>query len=183
MSGETNFLLTGRPGVGKTTVVERLVEVGRERGASVRGVFSPEVRDDGERVGFEIVDVSTRRTETMARVGYDEPSVGKYGVDVSSVDEIAREAVVADDADLIVVDEIASMQTHSDVFVERVRGVLDSETPVVGVVQEDCETGFVGSVKERDEATLVRITERNRDDVPDELVGLVFDNEGSPQRF
>ena len=180
MMESENVLLTGRPGVGKTTVVERLVELAREREAAVRGVFSPEIREDDERVGFEIADVATGRSEVMAHVEYDDPSVGKYGVDVSAVDEIAHEDIAAEDADLVVVDEVAPMQTHSDIFVERVRAALDSETPVIAVVQEARETGFVGSVKQRDDATVVRVTKENRDEVPDQLAELVED---SPQTF
>ncbi|MDZ7688001.1 MAG: NTPase [Halobacteriales archaeon] len=165
-----NVLLTGSPGVGKTTVVEKVVERARDRGKMVRGVFSPEIRDDGERVGFRITDVSTKNSEVMAHVGYDGPAVGKYGVDVSAVESVAREAVVAYDADTVVVDEVAPMQTHSEVFVERVRAVLDSPTPVVAVVQEARETGFVGSVKDRDDVMLVRVTEANRDGLPDDIL-------------
>lgn len=184
MTERKNVLLTGRPGVGKTTVVELFVERASDRGAAIRGVFSPEMRDENdERVGFEITDIATGRSEVMASVDYDGPSVGKYGVDVSAVDEIAREAIVAEDADLVVVDEVAPMQTHSEAFVERVRAVLDSETPVVAVVQEERETGFVGSVKERDDATLVRVAEENRDELPDELARLVFESGDSPQTF
>lgn len=174
MRYETNVLLTGRPGVGKTTAVERLVERVREHGAEVRGVFSPEIREGGERVGFRMVDISTGRSEVMAHVENDSPSVGKYGVDVQAVDAVAREAIVTD-ADLVVVDEIAPMETHSNVFVERVRAVLNSDAPVVVVVQEERETGFVGSVKRRDDTTLLRLTKENRDGMPDELFALVFD--------
>lgn len=183
MSDE-NVLLTGRPGVGKTTAAESVVESARDRGKAVRGVFSPEVREGDERVGFRVKDVSTGRSEVMAHIEYSEgPSVGKYGVDVETVDEVAREAVVAEDADLVVVDEIAPMETHSEAFVDGVRGVLDSETPIVGVVQEARETGFVGSVKEREDATMVRVTEENRDEVPEDILSFVFGVGGSPQTF
>jgi nucleoside-triphosphatase len=181
MTERENILLTGRPGVGKTTAVEHLVELAREREATVRGVFSPEIRDEkDDRIGFRITDVATGSSEVMAHVDYDEPSVGRYGVDVSAVDKIAREAIGAGDAALVVVDEIAPMQTHSDIFVKRVRAVLANETPVVAVVQEERETGSVGSVKQRDDTTVVRVTKENRDEVPDELAESVED---SPQTF
>lgn len=184
MMDRKNNLLTGRPGVGKTTAVERLVERARDRNETVRGVFSPEIRDeDGGRVGFEIADVATGRSEVMAHIEYDGPSVGKYGIDVEAVEEIAREAIATEDADLVVVDEVAPMQTHSEVFVERARAVLDSETPVAAVVQEERETGFVGSIKEREDTTLVRVTKENRDEVPEELLCLVFESGDSPQTF
>ena len=189
---EKNVLLTGSPGVGKTTVVERLVERARDKGKSVRGVLSPEMRGthemraDGGRIGFRITDVSTGRSDVMAHIRYDEddrPSVGRYGVDVPAVDKIAREAIVAEDADLVVVDEVAPMQTYSELFVDRVRAVLDAPVPVVAVVQEARETGFVGSVKRRDDTKLVRVTEENRDRLPEELLRFAFGDENSPQRF
>jgi hypothetical protein len=49
-----NFLLTGRPGSGKSTVIGRTVELLRERGVRVGGVVCPEVREGGGRVGFWI---------------------------------------------------------------------------------------------------------------------------------
>jgi nucleoside-triphosphatase len=61
-------VLTGNPGVGKTTVLARTVSVLRVRGVSVGGMFSREVREGGVRVGFELVDVAAAKVGRLAQL-------------------------------------------------------------------------------------------------------------------
>lgn len=49
-SRRPNILLTGRPGIGKTTVIMRLAEHLEER--EVVGFYTEEIRDRGRRQGF-----------------------------------------------------------------------------------------------------------------------------------
>ena len=54
-----NLLLTGPPGCGKTTVLERVVEhLGDLR---LAGFLTLELREHGQRVGFEAVGLGGRR--------------------------------------------------------------------------------------------------------------------------
>ncbi len=175
---EGAVFVTGEPGVGKSTVVERAVEILRQRGFDVAGVRSPEVREDGERRGFDVVDVSSGRRERMADVGYGAPSVGKYGVDVEAVDAIAQE-VFSRDADVYVVDEVAPMEVKSDVFVDEVRRILDEDPAVLGVVHQASDSGLIGDVKDRNDVRVVEVTEGNRDSLPEMLADEVEDPLGS----
>jgi len=52
------LLITGSPGVGKTTLLLRIVEALKAKGYSVGGMVSREVRSCGARVGFEIIDLA-----------------------------------------------------------------------------------------------------------------------------
>ena len=54
-----NCLLSGPPGCGKTTVIRRLVE--RLGDLRLAGFYTEEVREQGQRVGFEAVSLSGRR--------------------------------------------------------------------------------------------------------------------------
>src|SRR6516165_7920561 len=74
-----NLLLTGAPGCGKTTVLERLVEhLGDLRLARF---LTLELREHGHRVGFEAVGLGGHRA-ILAHVRFRSPvSVGRYGVD------------------------------------------------------------------------------------------------------
>ena len=75
------LVLTGKPGVGKTTVLSRIVSAVRERGFTVGGMFSREVRDGPSRVGFEVVNVATAQAGWLAHMYQrDGPRVGKYQV-------------------------------------------------------------------------------------------------------
>lgn len=132
-----NFLVTGPPRSGKTTVVERTrTELG-DRGFTAGGVVSPEIREDGERVGFEIEDVLTGESRVLAHVERGTgPSVGKYRVNVPDVDALCETAFprAFEGADFLVVDEIAPMEVYSDAFVRYVREAFDTDQPVVAAV-------------------------------------------------
>ena len=64
-----NILLTGRPGVGKTTVVRRVVEAltevdgsnGPRAGAAIAsGFYTQEMRVEGQREGFRAITLDGR---------------------------------------------------------------------------------------------------------------------------
>ena len=48
-----NVLLTGRSGVGKTTLIKRLIEA---TPLSKGGFYTEEVREKGQRVGFSLMN-------------------------------------------------------------------------------------------------------------------------------
>ena len=75
------LLITGPPGVGKTTVLTKTVNLLKERGFSVGGMLSREVRENGVRVGFEILDLGSQQHGWLAHVNQQSgPRVGKYRV-------------------------------------------------------------------------------------------------------
>lgn len=51
-----NFLITGRPGSGKTSVIGGAIKILRGRGLKAGGLYCPEIREGGERLGFKIID-------------------------------------------------------------------------------------------------------------------------------
>ena len=51
--------MTGNPGVGKTTVMLKVVEGLKVDGYCVGGMISREIRSRGERVGFEVLDLGS----------------------------------------------------------------------------------------------------------------------------
>lgn len=168
----TNALVTGPPRSGKSTALERTVSRLRADGDAVGGLSSPELREDGDRVGFELVDVATGERATLAGVDRDEgPRVGTYRVDVAAVDRLAGDAIprALDEADCVVIDEIAPMQLHSDRFVRETRRALESSVPVLAAVKGDGTDGFLGEVKERSDATRFVVEPETRDALPQRL--------------
>lgn len=171
-----NWLLTGPPGVGKSTALDAAASRLREQGLSVGGIVSPEMRDAEGRVGFRIVDLATGDDAVMAHVDRDQgPRVGKYRVDVDAVERVAMQALESarEDADVVLVDEIAPMETYSDLFVAGVRACLDVGQPLIGTIHQRSTSGFLGEVKDREDVTMLEVTEKTREAVPGELVRRV----------
>ncbi len=59
------IVITGRPGVGKTTLIERvLAEISLDAG----GMLTKEIRKCGHRVGFSVIDVDTKEEGVLAHL-------------------------------------------------------------------------------------------------------------------
>ena len=76
----TILVLTGDPGIGKTTIVIHFAKMLKNRGLNVGGIVSKEIRINNMRVGFEFVDLITNETNILAHVIGNGPKVGKYFV-------------------------------------------------------------------------------------------------------
>ncbi len=163
------LLLTGAPGVGKTTVL-RKVAAGLP-GRKVAGFYTEEIRSShGERYGFRLVCFDGR-SGVMARVDFPGPRrVGKYGVDVAVIDEMAPAALSLDKpADIYLVDEIGKMECLSEQFVVAMTGLLASGKPVVATVALH-GVGFIDEVKRRTGVQIWQVTRGNRDSIPADIL-------------
>ena len=160
-----HILLTGRPGVGKTTVVMRLAE--RVRYLKLAGFYTEEIRLHGRRMGFRAA-VFSGRTTVLAHVDVkSRHRVGRYGVDVAAFEQLVLPELTSS-ADLLLVDEIGKMECFSSAFVSAVRDLLSAATPLVATVAAS-GGGFIAEVKQRADVELLQVTTDNRDELPGQL--------------
>jgi len=158
------LLVTGVPGVGKTTLLRRVAEQAQQ---PLGGFTTEEIRTQGQRVGFRIVPL-LGRGRVMAHVSLrSHARVGHYGVDVDAIDAVAESALALDpDVGVYVVDEIGKMECFSQRFVAAMRRLLDSDKRVVASIARK-GTGFIAEVKRRPDVELWEVTVRNRDGLAD----------------
>ena len=163
------LLLTGAPGAGKTTIMQKVVRA--LSGRRIRGFLTGEIRRAGQRIGFELTTIGGRRT-VLAHVDVDSRHrVGRYGVDVAGLDTVADEALALDDgAEVYVVDEIGKMECFSARFRAAIRRLLDSGQPLIATVALR-GTGFIAEVKDREDVEIWEATRMNRDQMPERIVG------------
>ncbi|GAY59397.1 hypothetical protein CUMW_194220 [Citrus unshiu] len=136
------FLVTGPPGVGKTTLIMRVLESLKASNPSlkVHGFYTGEIRQGGQRVGFEVVTLDDRRAplasiNASSPESYRWPTVGRYKVDVASFEAIALpELQVRADTDLFVIDEVGKMELFSSSFFPAVLRILESNIPVLASI-------------------------------------------------
>ena len=163
-----NILITGVPGVGKTTVLSRLAE---RLGNSVSGFITEEVCEDAHRIGFDIVSFDGRRG-ILARKGFKSPHrVGSYGVELQSFENIALPAIELAAEKVLIIDEIGKMELFSQRFRDAVLLALDSEQTVVAAIMRKSHP-FANAIKRRPDCRLIEVTRTNRDSLPERLVEL-----------
>ena len=74
-----NLLLKGRPGIGKTTIVRRVLD--QLKGVKADGFFTEEIRERGERKGF-LIKTLDGMSRVLSHVKFSSRvRVGRYGVD------------------------------------------------------------------------------------------------------
>jgi nucleoside-triphosphatase len=153
--------------VGKTTVIRAVAA--SLAGQRLRGFYTEEVRSGGTRRGFRLVTFDGRE-RIMSDVALRTPHrVGKYGVDVAVVDEMAAAELAIRHGTVYLVDEIGKMECLSAKFVAAMRRLLDSPVTVVATVAQR-GSGFIAEVRQRKDVELWEVTPANRDELPQRIV-------------
>lgn len=166
------ILLTGRPGIGKTTVVR---EIAARLGARAGGFFTREVRIQGQRTGFEIVTLAGQSgylATTLPDLTFaEEVPFGKYRVNLEGIDSLAVPALITAlrQGQVIVIDEIGPMEMLSARFCQVVLEILDSGAAVVGTIVQRPHP-FADRVKAHPRVRIKPVTVANRD----RLAGQVY---------
>jgi nucleoside-triphosphatase len=162
-----NLILTGRPGVGKTTLVITVVE---RLCSPVRGFYTAEIREGGRRVGFSL-NVFGKPSRVLAHVKIRSPHrVGKYGVDVAGFESNAVGEIEegAQEGAIVLVDEVGKMELFSDRFRKAVVAALDSPARVLATLMVK-RIPFTDRIRQRRDVTVIEVTETNRDGLVEEL--------------
>lgn len=155
------LLLTGTPGIGKTTLIRRVAS--QLSAYRLGGFYTEEIREGGQRKGFRLVTFQGEEG-IIAHVGFDHHyRVSKYGVDVGMIDHFADTTLsLADDIDCYLIDEIGKMECFSQAFVKRVETLLNSSKPVIATVAKK-GSGLIEKAKQWPGSQLWELTHANRD--------------------
>lgn len=131
------LVITGRPGVGKSTLFSTIISTLREHDIPVGGVMAPEVRVEGRRIGFKLVDLLTGEEAWLARRDYPSPvRVGSYGVVVEEASQLVERALnrAMSETPVVGIDEVGPMELKLPVFKPMLLKLLRSDKHLILVV-------------------------------------------------
>jgi nucleoside-triphosphatase len=155
-----HILLTGLPGVGKTTVIKQLADSLTPYHPD--GFFTQEIRENGIRKGFELVTFDGRR-QLLSHVNIPGPHrVGRYGVDLAGFEKLLETLDLRHSpSQLVILDEIGKMECLSPRFIQEVEALLDSTKMLIATVGLK-GGGFPVNVRSRPDCQVVTVTLSNR---------------------
>lgn len=170
--------ITGLPRSGKSAVMEKVLEMlveERTREISMRGTSSEKpiiggmrtepLLEDGERLGYKIIDLVTGEEAVIAHRSIDSRlRVLGYGLDL---DELKRIAIPAIDyaqhhCEVLVIDEIGKFSVESEEFVSAVRSALEVDMPTLLTLHKKSRHPLLQDIRRRDDGRILEVTPVNR---------------------
>jgi len=169
-----NILIRGKPGCGKSTLIQKMINLMQQKGMQIGGISTPELRE-GQRLGFEIVDMMTDERGILAHKNQlDGPRVSQYRVNLNDLENIGVKGIkkaLEKNVDFIVIDEIGKMELVSSAFQEVVWEALELQK-VLGTIGQISHP-FVTKVYNREDLKVYTLTPQNRELIFAELRELL----------
>jgi nucleoside-triphosphatase len=177
------WLVTGPPGVGKSTAVSKAILKLKSAGVIVGGCTTSEIRSGGVRTGFEIRDLTTGRSGQLASTSSKfGPRVGKYRVNLTDLAKVGAAGLetASSSAEMVVIDELGPMELVSPEFRRAVRRCIESGRPMLAVIHERLDDDLLNELRGKATAQYI-LTIENRDEKAEELCDALLAAVGGPK--
>ncbi|HYY47861.1 MAG TPA: NTPase [Thermoplasmata archaeon] len=168
--------ITGLPGAGKTYCLLKVIEMLEADGLKVGGMITEPIVKRNRREGFYVMDWATREKRVFAsREIASKTMVGRFGVDISALEEVGVNALrsATANADVIVIDEVGKMEVESPNFVQTVKDALDADKPLLLTLHKKSRNPLLQDIRRRDDVRILEVTMVNRNLLPYKIVKLM----------
>ena len=175
-----HVFVTGPPGSGKSTVVNKTIELISDRiaardraGFIVAGFITYKGVDGDPNIYIESA------SEPLKRYAFAQSGPGGASGFRADVLENEGAALLEDapEADLICMDELGFMEDAAPAFKKRVMACLDGSVPIIGALREKRRGNEISwhlPIKAHPSVTVLRVDECNRDGLPSRIVNIIF---------
>jgi len=167
------ILITGQPGVGKSTVIEGLIDAFRQ--SSVWMLTREILDDEGQRAGF-VTTTSTGKHRLIShkRDIVSDVLVGSNRVDISALKDalgdILNEAINTKPS-IVILDEIGPIQLTDTEFIQKMDSLYNSDVTLIATMHVDDHR--LKKYRESPIAIRIFVSENNRDILP-KLLQLII---------
>jgi nucleoside-triphosphatase len=173
------YLLTGKPRVGKTTIIKHIVaKIGSQH---CGGFYTEEILDETKadpRIGFRLRTLAGQEG-ILAHQYLDGPyHLGRYGIDLTCLQTIGIPALLSAAAEkrLIVIDEIGFMQALCEPFTKTIEALLNGHQTIVGTIVQRPHP-WITTIKKHQGVNLYEVRADNRDHLAKLLTATLKERE------
>jgi nucleoside-triphosphatase len=171
-------LLTGPPGIGKSTLLRSVIE---KQTCSIGGVLCLENRVNGRRLGFSAILPNGQTKMFMKKRNKDftpavkEKMVGSYVVDVKTINNFVvpeLQRCLESLPGFTYIDEIGFAQAYSSVFFQKVRNLFMADCNILATIVKGDEMWSL-DYKYSPRSWLIPVTVENRDELTAVIHALI----------
>ncbi|MGA1822169.1 MAG: NTPase [Thermoplasmatota archaeon] len=184
MTKKIKIGITGLPGAGKTHTLKKVIEMLEAEGIKVGGMITDAIKENGEKVGFMVEDILTKKSGVLAHKElHSSVKFMEYGVDMEVLDSIGVNAIAQalEKAEVIVIDEVGKLEVESQEFVRVVKNTLESDKPLLLTLHKKSRNPLLQDIRRRDDVRILEVTPINKNILPYKIIPLIKE-ELSPLR-
>ena len=176
------LLLTGKPGVGKSTLLKNIIN---QISDPMCGFFTSEIRENNRRTGFSITTLSGQQSvlSSISFQSSDYPKVGAYGVSIENINKYVVSEIrngMANKVPVMVIDEIGKMELMSYQFHNAIQDLMRSDCIVIGTIMEN-HNYKADKIKQLPNVHILQVTYENRNTLIKKILTILKEQHVSIQ--
>jgi len=164
-----NIIITGKVGIGKTTVCEKVVAIAKHLGYSCGGILTPKSKE-----GIIIVDVQTGETELLASLIniYEGPHIGQYFFNPEGINFGIKAIDRGISSDILFVDEVGYLELKGKGFI-KIRELIRAEKVKNSILVIRKQLLLAFSAWLGSKVSIIETTINNRNELPQKISTLL----------
>jgi len=171
------ILITGPPRCGKSTLIVKLIDYFSDLNYTIHGFLTPEVRKEGNRIGFDFEDINSKAKGKLARIGnYNTKyKLGRYCIFIEEFEKLISnlEDIVFLKRELLVIDEIGKMELFSKKFQDLITKFFHSDIKIIATIAQKMKHPLKDSLLKIPEVVIVNLTRQNHQEIFKKIIAII----------
>jgi nucleoside-triphosphatase THEP1 len=130
------ILWTGPKHCGKTTSASNLIQKARAEGFTVAGILEPSLYNNGELIGFDVLDLHSQKRTPLARRNKDKSTTGSFNFITDGLKfgnaVLTSEAIKS--AELVIIDEFGPLEVNGQGWRRNIDSLLSSSNAIMLII-------------------------------------------------
>ncbi|HSH50730.1 MAG TPA: nucleoside-triphosphatase [Bacteroidales bacterium] len=122
------FIITGSIGQGKTTFIQTIIENFQSKGISLCGIYSPRVMQGKKTVGYDIIDINTKKREVFLRQNYAENNfkIGRFNINLHGLQKGIKAIKKSSHTNIqiVIIDEVGVLELENNGWAKNIEELI-----------------------------------------------------------